>query len=115
MVFIDCKQTCPEGIADRCNLGLIPSSEASWPVACRALRRVGGRLHLHGIANQTKETHQQWSEDVRQRIENLFKEIHPDDDIQCEIEHIEHVKPYGPRLDHLVVDLNIKNRSVTSE
>ena len=24
---------------------------------------------------------------------------------KCEIEHIERVKPYGPHLDHLVVDL----------
>ena len=103
------------GIADRCNLGLIPSSEASWPVACRALRREGGRLHLHGIANETKETHQQWSDDVRQRIETLFQQMHPNDEIHCDIEHIERVKPYGPHLDHLVVDLHIKNRSVSSE
>ncbi|CAF1412120.1 unnamed protein product [Rotaria sp. Silwood1] len=29
--------TCPVGITDRCNLGVIPSSEASWPIAYRAL------------------------------------------------------------------------------
>lgn len=30
------------------NLGLIPSSEEGWPVACRLLRKdVGGVLHIH--------------------------------------------------------------------
>ncbi|CAF0956225.1 unnamed protein product [Adineta ricciae] len=102
----DNQKTCPVGVADRCNLGLIPSSEASWSIACRALRREGGRLHVHGVANTKEETHEQWSENVRQRIRTLMKEVHSDDDdYQCDIEHIECVKPYGPRLDHLVVDL----------
>lgn len=31
------------------NLGLLPSSEEGWPVACAALRRdTGGWLHIHG-------------------------------------------------------------------
>ncbi|NXD07647.1 TYW2 protein, partial [Nothocercus nigrocapillus] len=35
-------------VADRVNLGLIPSSEEGWPVACRVLRRdTGGVLHIH--------------------------------------------------------------------
>ncbi|XP_042334125.1 tRNA wybutosine-synthesizing protein 2 homolog isoform X2 [Sceloporus undulatus] len=35
-------------VADRVNLGLIPSSEAGWPVACQVLRKdVGGILHIH--------------------------------------------------------------------
>nr|XP_020657785.1 tRNA wybutosine-synthesizing protein 2 homolog [Pogona vitticeps]XP_020657786.1 tRNA wybutosine-synthesizing protein 2 homolog [Pogona vitticeps] len=34
--------------ADRVNLGLIPSSEEGWPVACRVLRKdLGGILHIH--------------------------------------------------------------------
>lgn len=37
-----------EDLADRVNLGLIPSSEEGWPVACRLLRRdAGGILHIH--------------------------------------------------------------------
>lgn len=39
---------CPKKIADRINLGLIPSSEKSWKVACEALKLSGGVLHLHG-------------------------------------------------------------------
>ncbi|XP_066571160.1 tRNA wybutosine-synthesizing protein 2 homolog isoform X2 [Amia ocellicauda] len=35
-------------IADRVNLGLIPSSEEGWPVACRLLKKdSGGILHIH--------------------------------------------------------------------
>ena len=95
------------GVADRCNLGLIPSSEPSWSVACRALRSEGGRLHVHGVMNSKEETHEQWSEKVRQRIETMMRDIHHGDtnDYKCEIEHIEKVKPYGLHLDHLVVDL----------
>lgn len=38
-----------QGVADHVNLGLIPTSEAGWPVACAALRSDrGGWLHVHG-------------------------------------------------------------------
>ena len=37
------------GVADRVNLGLIPSAEMSYGAACRALRPdTGGVLHIHG-------------------------------------------------------------------
>jgi tRNA wybutosine-synthesizing protein 2 len=29
------------------NLGLIPSSEESWPIACQVLKKTGGILHIH--------------------------------------------------------------------
>lgn len=50
-------QTCPKRVADRVNLGLIPSSEGSWEVACAALKLVtGGILHVHG--NVTSKVHE---------------------------------------------------------
>ena len=43
------QQVAPRGIADRVNLGLLPSSEAGWPAACAALNpSSGGWLHIHG-------------------------------------------------------------------
>ncbi|XP_026558721.1 tRNA wybutosine-synthesizing protein 2 homolog [Pseudonaja textilis] len=37
-----------QDVADRVNLGLIPTSEEGWPVACQVLRKdVGGVLHIH--------------------------------------------------------------------
>lgn len=52
----DNQKTCPKGVADRVNLGLIPSSEGSWEVACAALKLdTGGILHVHG--NVTSKVH----------------------------------------------------------
>ncbi|KAG7465062.1 hypothetical protein MATL_G00172190 [Megalops atlanticus] len=44
----DNRQLPLRDLADRVNLGLIPSSEDSWPVACRVLKQgTGGVLHIH--------------------------------------------------------------------
>ncbi|XP_031562038.1 tRNA wybutosine-synthesizing protein 2 homolog isoform X2 [Actinia tenebrosa] len=46
-----------KGIADHVNLGLIPSSEGAWPVACAALHSDhGGWLHIHGNVASSKKT-----------------------------------------------------------
>ncbi|NXN30273.1 TYW2 protein, partial [Nycticryphes semicollaris] len=44
----DSRQLELRDVADRVNLGLIPSSEEGWPVACRVLKKgTGGILHIH--------------------------------------------------------------------
>ncbi|ESN98694.1 hypothetical protein HELRODRAFT_67136, partial [Helobdella robusta] len=44
----DNNEMCPTNVADRVNLGLIPSSRDGWNVACKALKRnKGGVLHIH--------------------------------------------------------------------
>ncbi|NWY35231.1 TYW2 protein, partial [Pheucticus melanocephalus] len=44
----DSRQLQLRDVADRVNLGLIPSSEEGWPVACRVLKKAtGGVLHIH--------------------------------------------------------------------
>ncbi|XP_067005242.2 tRNA wybutosine-synthesizing protein 2 homolog [Anabrus simplex] len=43
----DCLKLCPKGVADRVNLGLLPSSRVGWKTACAALRTTGGVLHIH--------------------------------------------------------------------
>ncbi|KAL1140223.1 hypothetical protein AAG570_000155 [Ranatra chinensis] len=44
----DCRKVCPDGVANRVNLGLIPSSECGWEPACRALvPSTGGILYIH--------------------------------------------------------------------
>ncbi|NXR99014.1 TYW2 protein, partial [Oxylabes madagascariensis] len=43
----DSRQLQLRDVADRVNLGLIPSLEEGWPVACRILKDTGGVLHIH--------------------------------------------------------------------
>ncbi|XP_048400475.1 tRNA wybutosine-synthesizing protein 2 homolog [Stegostoma tigrinum] len=44
----DNRQLSLRNLADRVNLGLIPSSEDGWPIACQLLREdKGGILHIH--------------------------------------------------------------------
>lgn len=46
--FGDNRQLELSDVADRVILGLIPSSEEGWPVACQVLRQdTGGILHIH--------------------------------------------------------------------
>ena len=53
----DNAKVAPARLADRVNLGLIPSSEAGWPVACRALKSdKPGMLHVHDNATVTPAT-----------------------------------------------------------
>ena len=54
---------CPRLVADRVNLGLIPSSEDGWPVACAALKHTGGFLHIHSNV-ETKMKNMDKSENV---------------------------------------------------
>uniref|UniRef100_A0A8C8VPC1 tRNA wybutosine-synthesizing protein 2 homolog n=1 Tax=Pelusios castaneus TaxID=367368 RepID=A0A8C8VPC1_9SAUR len=44
----DNRQLELQDVADRVNLGLLPSSEEGWPIACQLLRKdTGGILHIH--------------------------------------------------------------------
>lgn len=54
-------------LADRVNLGLIPSSEEGWPVAVQVLKLSGGILHIHG--NITTFHH-------RRALDNKTEDLH---------------------------------------
>uniref|UniRef100_A0A915K6Y6 tRNA(Phe) (4-demethylwyosine(37)-C(7)) aminocarboxypropyltransferase n=1 Tax=Romanomermis culicivorax TaxID=13658 RepID=A0A915K6Y6_ROMCU len=43
----DCRKVCPSEVADRVNLGLLPTASPYWLTACRALKPTGGYLHIH--------------------------------------------------------------------
>ena len=44
----DNRETCPRGVAQRVNLGLLPTARLSWATAVRALDpKSGGWLHVH--------------------------------------------------------------------
>ena len=101
-------------MADRVNLGLIPSSEPSWRTACCALKKeTGGVLHIHANVDiQTKEKESnykkewvEWAEYCRSEILKNLSERTGGSCWCVSIEHIEYVKSYGPRVDHIVLDL----------
>ncbi|CAF0718108.1 unnamed protein product [Brachionus calyciflorus] len=117
----DNRQTCPENVADRVNLGLIPTSEQSWKTACYALKKeTGGFLHIHGNVdihsnqkeNSTKYKKEwlEWAEYAQQKILEILNTRTLNSNIKWTVaqDHIEYVKSYGPRVDHLVLDLKCK-------
>ncbi|KAM7417378.1 hypothetical protein PAMA_017167 [Pampus argenteus] len=118
-------------VADRVNLGLIPSSEDSWPIACRLLKKTtGGILHIHqnvtsplsntaaipAISDATqrvsgkkadREVWQAWADDTANRITSLLKDI-TGASWMTNIQHIECVKSYAPHIHHVVLDLECR-------
>mmetsp|Transcript_23905 Transcript_23905/g.39540 ORF Transcript_23905/g.39540 Transcript_23905/m.39540 type:complete len:373 (-) Transcript_23905:145-1263(-) len=91
------------GEADRVNLGLIPSSEAGWPVAVAALRPNGGRLHVHANVDSRDDGERRWLEALQKQLEALATVAGREWMIQ--IEHIERVKWYAPHIRHVVADV----------
>jgi tRNA G37 N-methylase Trm5 len=92
-----------EHTADRCILGLLPSSESVWKLCYDSLKPSGGVLHIH--MNVEEEHIGLWAEETRQYFEQLAHEKNQDSNVQ--IVHIEKVKWYAPRIRHVVLDLHI--------
>ncbi|KAK6283553.1 hypothetical protein POUND7_002505 [Theobroma cacao] len=100
----DNRITAPKGVADRVCLGLLPSSEASWLIAVRALRSEGGILHVHGNVKDTNE--ESWTKHVSKSISEIARsEGHCWEVI---VEHVERVKWYAPHIRHLVADVRCR-------
>ena len=119
-------------LADRVNLGLIPSSEEGWPLACAALKRsTGGWLHIHGnVTTKSDERRSDCQDDqkyshlltvkylkcslVTEWIGYVLKEVltflQRGDSSRWSVEarHVEHVKSYAPHIHHLVLDLECR-------
>ena len=125
------RKVCPRGVADRVNLGLIPSSEISYKTACLALKPdSGGIMHIHGNVDRRSppsndccenenvrikvhpgfnckysEWHG-WALDTASKIGICFLEERPSSQYSIELVSMNHVKSYAPKVDHLVLDLN---------
>ncbi|XP_067103450.1 tRNA wybutosine-synthesizing protein 2 homolog [Osmerus mordax] len=117
-------------LADRVNLGLIPSSQDSWPVACRLLKRkTGGVLHIHhnvtspphktgcessfiatverAPKTRDKKVWQAWADETAIQISTLLQDITVEP-WRTSVQHIEHVKSYAPHVHHIVLDLECR-------
>lgn len=105
--------TAPCNVADRVNLGLIPSSERGWPVAARALRRSsGGWLHVHDNVTSARglDEPQCWAERglvVAAAIRQLLDKG-SEGGWTVQVRHVEPVKSYAPRVTHVVFDLECR-------
>jgi len=80
------------------NLGLLPSSSASWGVATEILDERGGWIHVHGNCKDSEIG--QWEGDVRGEFERLFGR-----GWQVDIKERFRVKEFGPGIGHWVLDL----------
>lgn len=96
----------------------------SWPQAANALKiETGGYLHIHAnvdVGKLDKDTTSsnannnpewlEWAKYAQDRIRELLESRQDGKNKKwnVSIEHIEYVKSYGPRVDHLVLDLLCK-------
>ena len=94
----DNRDTCPQGVADHVNLGLLPTAEMSYSVACKALKDSGGVLHIH--ANVKMENQQSWADQTQVRIQDILGPAWTTEQIL-----IFPVKSFAPKVQHLVLDL----------
>lgn len=91
------------GVAHRVNLGLIPSSEAGWPVAVAALRPEGGWLHVHANVGSAEADEAAWSEALLCTLRRHAEAAGRQWDLS--LVHLERVKWYAPRVRHVVADV----------
>ncbi|RAH15172.1 MAG: hypothetical protein CMB56_003395 [Methanobacteriota archaeon] len=93
------------GKVNRVILGLLPSSEKGWHLAIKSLTPNGGMLHLHGNAEAKKED--LWAEEVIFKLEKISRDLSCN--YQFKLIHIEKVKSYAPRVNHIVLDILVIN------
>ncbi|KRY78418.1 tRNA wybutosine-synthesizing protein 2 -like protein [Trichinella pseudospiralis] len=143
--FGDCREKCPNLLANRVILGILPSSMNYWYTACKALKPCGGILHIHGnvtrCANRLErkcpcqsagrdlnecitfhrclqessillDCFTKFAYDTAATIEKILFTIHQMFYMVIVI-GITKVKWYGPRIAHLVVDLQCKPKDYT--
>jgi tRNA wybutosine-synthesizing protein 2 len=97
-------------VAHHVNLGLIPSSEAAWRVALMVLRPEGGVLHVHAnVGSSSSEEHifcihlvQTLSHLATSEAVGRAKEFS-----HVTVIHVERVKSYAPKVNHVVVDVHV--------
>ncbi len=90
-----------EGCADRCHLGILPSSEEVWNLALKCLKPLGGWLHIH--MNVIEENIANWVEQTIKDLEILSNKIGRNWNIEAK--HLEKVKWYAPHIRHVVLDV----------
>ena len=93
-----------KGVADRCHLGLLPSSEPVWEPCLLALKPSGGVLHVH--MNIEEERIEAWTAATIDTFESLVAKHGLGFTVKAE--HLERVKWFAPRVRHVVLDLRFR-------
>ena len=89
---------------DRISLGLLPSSEGGWAVAMKCLNHtMGGWLHVH--ANVPTAERLSWTIWLVQCLARLAKDEEYSNNWVVMCNHVERVKSFAPRVDHVVADI----------
>lgn len=104
----DNNETLPKlyGIADRCHLGLLPSSESVWEHAILCLKTAGGWLHIHMNVDDSKID--AWRDETLVKLRKFAKKHNRN--WKIESPHIESVKSYSPRVHHIVLDVHCSEK-----
>ena len=92
------------GQADRCHLGILPSSQPVWSHALRCLKPSGGWLHIH--MNVHKDDIEQWQKSTLHTLREYALEIGHGWNIS--VGHLERVKWFSPHIWHVVLDVECR-------
>ena len=101
----DNRLTAPNlsGQADRVILGLLPTAEGGFELAINCLKKIGGCLHIHGIAPASD--HDSWVDETITKLSNLNHDFSISESSRVR------VKSYAPHWDHLVLDVELSPRA----
>jgi tRNA G37 N-methylase Trm5 len=109
----DNAKVAPRNVADRVNLGLIPSSERGWPVACAALRQdKGGWMHVHDNVEvprgvEPTDAFAERGAVIAAALQGMLQSG-SGRRWSCVLRHAERVKSYAPRVYHMVFDIEAR-------
>ncbi len=101
----DNAQTLPllRGLADRCHMGLLPSSESVWEDSLLSLKPSGGTLHVH--MNVEEERLMSWVENTLKRFQSIADQHALN--VSVAADHLEKVKWFAPHVRHVVLDIKV--------
>ena len=89
-------------IADRVHLGILPSSENTWPLAIDCLKQSGGIIHIHMNVRE---------KEIDSFVEYCLGQLNhyaaKRDFNSIQLQHVEKVKWYAPHIRHIVIDVSI--------
>jgi tRNA wybutosine-synthesizing protein 3 len=102
----DNQETLPKlyGQADRCHLGLLPSSEAVWEHAIACLKPKGGWLHIH--MNVEKNKFDEWQSTTLETLKTYA--LRHGRRWEITAPHLERVKWFSPHVWHVVLDVQCR-------